>query len=236
MILWFLFGAANTRFVYDHSMASVIVDSRFDPAVIASISNTRHHTPSSSPIYVITSESNWARAEAALEYMPNVKVMSYNYASVSVNDYNKLLLSKEFWRMFTEDYILIFQRDSRFCSYSHQRIDRFIGLFDFIGAPWAKELIPGVQLGSGGFSLRSRKSMLICAESEFIVDGYNEDGAMTVCLHNLNMRLPSVETASEFAVETIRFSQKIPLAIHKTWNYNDTDDALSRYCPESVRI
>lgn len=235
MILFFV-KLVVARFVYDHSMASVIVDSRFDAAVVASISNTRHHTPTSSPIYVITAQSHWKRAELALEYMPNVKVMDYNYESASVSDYNKLLLSKEFWRMFTEDYILVFQRDSRFCSYSHQRIDRFVGHFDFIGAPWETELVDGLQVGNGGFSLRSRNSMLLCAESEFIVPGYNEDGAMTKCLHDLNMRLPTLETASEFAVEKIRFSKKIPLAIHKSWNYNETDDNLSRFCPESVRI
>lgn len=236
MIILWLAAIANARYVYDHSLASVIVDSRFDAAVVASISNTRHHTPTSSPIYVITHEENWKRAETALAYMPNVKISNYSYTSTEVDDYNRLLLSKAFWRMFSEDYILIFQRDSRFCSYSHQRIDRFVGHFDFIGAPWVAPLEEGIQVGNGGFSLRSKNSMIACAESDFIKPGYNEDGAMTVCLLRLNMRLPSLETASEFAVEQVRFSRKTPLAIHKSWVYNESDDDLSRYCPESVRV
>jgi len=221
---------------FNNSWAAVIIDTRFDSAVVSSISNARHHMPRYATIYILTGRENWPSVDNVLRDMPNVQIIYYNFVSSSQRDYNSFLLSKEMWNLFKEEYILVFHRDSRFCSYSHQRIERFIGHYDFIGAPWSEQITEGVQIGNGGFSLRCRQAMLRCVESEHLVHEWNEDASMVHCLKKLGLRLPSIEIASEFSVETIRFSKNIPLAIHKAWHYIDKDFELARYCPESVKI
>jgi len=215
--------------------SAVLIDSRFDSAVVASIANARHHIPSHVIIHVITHSKNWPRAKKALYGMQNCHIVNFSYESSSIDDYNKLLTSKFLWNMFLDDYILVFQRDSRFCSYSHRRIENFVGKFDFIGAPW-NIVYMGVQVGNGGFSLRSRSAMLNCIENNILPANVNEDIAMSACIRNLGLSLPSLEIASEFAVETIRYSNITPLAVHKSWKYITDDDQLARYCPESVLI
>lgn len=231
-----IFLLAKLANCLNFTWAAVMIDTRFDAAVVASISNARHHIPRHIAIYVLTDAQNWRQIKQVFDDMPNLRILDRSFDATSVQAYNELLLSKEFWNLFKEEYILVFHRDSRFCAYSQQRIERYVGHYDYIGAPWVSEIAPGVQVGNGGFSLRCRNAMLLCCESPMLALGLNEDGSMTICLQRYKMRLPSVEIASEFAVETVRFSYKTPLAVHKVWHYIKNDHELARYCPESVQI
>jgi hypothetical protein len=85
-----------------------------------------------------------------------------------IEGYNRLMLSKDFYRAFFDyDYILIFQLD---CLALDSSLDGFVSLgYDYIGAPWINEDggFPESlgQVGNGGLSLRKVSSFLHILES-----------------------------------------------------------------------
>ena len=90
--------------------------------------------------------------------VPGVKVININKEIKNVNDYNNLLLSIEFWDLFYGSKILIYQEDTLLF---HGNITPFLK-YDYIGAPWVKDHIPGGYGGNGGLSLRTKSIMKEC--------------------------------------------------------------------------
>jgi len=113
--------------------------------------------------------------------------------------YNNLLTSKGFWERFKKfDRVLIFQWDSKLL---RPGIEDFIK-WDFIGAPIKH--IEGCM--NGGLSLRNPKKMLKVIEKfpyrGMVLDG-NEDIYFVNRLSEMKTKMPTVEEASKFSVETV---------------------------------
>ncbi len=90
---------------------------------------------------------------------PNIRIIRLNMTNISYNDYNNLFLSKTFWELFYGEKLLIYQSDSIIFN---SNIDDFLN-WDYISAPFLteKEYVLGDnQIGYGGFSLRSKMSMI----------------------------------------------------------------------------
>lgn len=150
----------------------------------------------------------------------------------SVRDYNRLVLSPEFYERFDAyDYILIHQLDAfvfrdELMQWCHQG-------FDYIGAPWMGVQFPRSQewdallaahtppgavekwrnktlVGNGGFSLRKVRTMKRILETYPLLlrtwGDRHEDGfwgiAARLCLPESDYCLPSAEEAMAFAFET----------------------------------
>ena len=88
---------------------------------------------------------------------------------------------------------------------------------------------PNCRVGNGGLSLRNRKAMLKITE-EFEGDPipnpsviFTEDLYFSINMQSCNLqnpgtfKIPDVETASKFSVESI-YSPS-PIGLHKTWKY-----------------
>jgi hypothetical protein len=119
----------------------VFIENRFDYAVIDSIMNARKNLPSDTIIYVVTSKrltgSFRKLNDRAGPLVVRTDIVYMEHASKKTEPYSLLLTSEEFWQAFTTDYVLIFQRDSRFCARSRRKLTDFIGRFDYVGAPWS---------------------------------------------------------------------------------------------------
>ena len=87
---------------------------------------------------------------------PNIKVIKLLQTISSQNDYNNLLLTKEFWNLMNGEKVLIYQEDSLIFK---DNIQDFLK-WDYIGAPFKLETINGINVGNGGLSLRSRSKMI----------------------------------------------------------------------------
>lgn len=117
----------------------------------------------------------------------------------SLKDYNKILVSKEFWESMPEK-VLIFQHDSMLL---RKGIEDFLD-YDYIGAP-----ILDTGCFNGGLSLRSRDMMLKVIEKiPYVMEPnpyriLHEDMYFSAGIRELGGKLPDVETASLFSVETI---------------------------------
>ena len=148
-----------------------------------------------------------------------------------------MLLTIDFWNIFSSDKILIYQEDTIiFKNNIHDYID-----YDYIGAPWnitnfennINNIHPAV--GNGGFSLRNRKLMIeiLLKKNDYYnffindinlnyhcnnkFDNIPEDYFFSKILLILNKyNIPSGKIASEFSTENIFNNES--LGGHKFWN------------------
>lgn len=150
----------------------------------------------------------------------------------SVQSYNDMLLSKDFYEIFYEyEYILIYQLDAfvfedkleEFCNYQ----------FDYIGAPWIfGEIIYTdkpkglLQVGNGGLSLRKVKSFITELEKRNRIKfSVNEDLFWSSCASD-SFRTAPIDIALQFAFERDvkecfkRNNFKLPFGCH-AWEKHD---------------
>jgi hypothetical protein len=91
-----------------------------------------------------------------------IKVIKTNYDNLLPSDYSKFLTSLDFWYLLHGEKILIYQEDSIIFK---NNIDDFLH-WDYIGAPWpANHNHNKVNIGNGGFSLRSKSIMIKIIET-----------------------------------------------------------------------
>ena len=87
----------------------------------------------------------------------NIQIIKLNITNATYNDYNNLLLTTKFWNLFKGEKILIYQSDSLIFK---SNIDEFL-YYDYIGAPLNSScILAESNVGNGGLSLRSKKTML----------------------------------------------------------------------------
>ena len=86
-----------------------------------------------------------------------INIIKINTSFVTRKFYCSLLMSKDFWELFKGEKLLLYQEDT--CIFK-TNIDDFI-MYDYIGAPWPKnQKDNSLQVGNGGFSLRTRQIMI----------------------------------------------------------------------------
>ncbi len=141
----------------------------------------------------------------------------------SIDEYSKYIIY-ELWRHVDTKYCLVVQADG-FVVNPKAWKDEFLD-FDYVGAPWPLSETAYIdpfgvhqRVGNGGFSLRSRKLLLVPTYSEIpweVNTGsfyrhqnaglYSEDG--NICVHNRHIFesagcvWPGLELASSFSIET----------------------------------
>jgi hypothetical protein len=138
--------------------------------------------------------------------------------NLTIQEYNLLLTSLDFWNKINGEYILIFQTDSCFCNHINTfDFTEFIkNGYGFIGAPNLKQY--PVPRQNGGFSIRRKSLMIkaINANKEKCLISRNEDIYYTK--HQKHIVNPApYDLAEKFSVE--KFYYNNPLALHKTWIY-----------------
>ncbi len=162
------------------------------------------------------------------------KLISLNVDNLSINCYNKLFYTREFYENIDTDLFLVFQTDTLISNKYKDNIYKFLN-YDYVGAPW-KTIN---KVGNGGLSLRKKSKMLeMLKEGGYIKNNgevHYEDRFFTnTCGNNININLniPSVEQAKEFSVETI-FSNN-SFGLHKPWDYlsNTEINLLKNNFPE----
>lgn len=122
----------------------------------------------------------------------------------SITEYSEFVL-KELTKYVETDYVLITQHDGFILNPSAWNEDFFN--YDYLGAPWN---LRNWVVGNGGFSLRSKKLLIITSHiynmfdieknkypEDFIICGYFRD----FLERHHNIKFPSVEFADTFSVE-----------------------------------
>lgn len=84
-----------------------------------------------------------------------ITLIKLDYDNIDVYIYNEMFKNSLFWKMIHGEKILVWQEDTYLFK---NNINDFI-LYDYIGSYWCHEPF-GVQVGNGGFSLRSKQMMI----------------------------------------------------------------------------
>lgn len=142
---------------------------------------------------------------------------------VTKDIYSKILKDIAFWERFAEEKILIFQYDCICC----QPLDPRFLVYDFIGAPCGTDFI----IFNGGLSLRSRARMIEAIKANVVSDEI-EDYFFTKSLAALGARLPDIQTAIEFSVESIY--KGLPFGVHGTDKNYHSDQVVKTIVDESI--
>ncbi len=187
-------------------LALVIVETRNHPHLEVVMKWMNKQFGHRSTCYLFGSTSN----EHLVRHFPGLKWKALP-ADFSIKHYNSLLKSATFWNCLAEDKVFIFQTD---CLILHNRVDPFLQ-YDYIGAPWNNRRVEsGTQVGNGGCSIRSRKTMIeIC--QRFPDDWLPEDLYFAKYCKKLNKTLAPLKAAQSFCVENIYFDK--PMALHKPY-------------------
>jgi hypothetical protein len=166
----------------------------------------------------------------------------------SVKNYNRLLLSKEFYNSISDfNYVLILQTDAIVLK---PELDYWLNRpYDYIGAPWKngyqipeeffdqlnnpKLISCRTYVGNGGLSLRKiRKNLELLVEFEREADFWRETGSSEdlffSCFGQLSKDfiMPNIVTAAHFAQEMDSnvmmnlTSGEIPFGVHAWAKYN----------------
>jgi len=153
----FLLEQFQVRCAYQHRnnltnrKVAVIVDTRqafFLPYVIKNVAST---LGAEWNVHVFHGLSNEAWLKAALSGW-QIRWSSLGLDHLSKKTYNALFKSVEFWQLFPEDHILVFQLDSILF---HRPLDSLLR-FSMIGAPCGVNS----ETWNGGLSLRTKAAMV----------------------------------------------------------------------------
>ncbi len=192
----------------ENRRAAFIVETRpcfFLPKVIR---NAMYFLGPTWNLYVICGELSFDYLARTLASW-SVRLIKMNGVyRLTTSDYNSLLTSAQFWRLFSEDKLLSFQSDSLLCG---TNIDEFID-YDYVGAPCLR--FDDQYIANGGLSLRSRPVMLECIARDTREPEVPEDVFFTAAVRDLGARMPDLSTATRFSVESIYSVH--PVGVHGT--------------------
>ena len=203
------------------------------------VHNVRYHLPSSWRIQIFHGEQNdeFIRNSTLDPLIKSGKIILTKLnETFQRNRTNELLTSLAFWRQVRGEKVLLFQIDSMMCSNSRHKISEFLQ-YDYVGAPWDRSWFAFGQeqlVGNGGFSLRTRSKILQLLSQIKYNFTMPEDVWYSKNLPLVGGKIPSVDIAKRFAVETVYYDR--PLAVHTTILLCHVFRAMIDTCPEAKLV
>ena len=150
---------------------AIIIDPRFDEVMEAVIRNFLFFMNPHGWNLMILSYSKYK--DIIKEKFPNcifrsikddvIEFDEINIPNISIDTYNKILLSKTFWSSLPANNIVIFQKDC----IMYKMFDNFFeNMYHFSGANYYRPEDSSFYFGgiNGGFSIRNRNAMIECIE------------------------------------------------------------------------
>lgn len=134
---------------------------------------------------------------------------------------NQIWYSMNVHRAIPTPYFLVFQTDGLLCRPLTAEYINALRNYDYVGAPWSnfpwwgtnRSIEKGVG-GNGGISFRNRDLILTILEKwKGLPIESNEDVFFSVEVYDIGGKLPPLEFARSFSVETTPFDN--PAAFHK---------------------
>ena len=216
---------------------SVIVESRNIPHLEYVLSKHCQHLNDSWAVRVVCTEDNKKYVTEIVNRLEaNIQIMLDNKIK-TLQDYNNLLLSKEFWDSLDAEKVLLFQEDGFLL---RDGVEEFLD-YDYIGAPWPLELRHSpTGVGNGGFSLRSVSKMKRALEEITLERGNTlviaEDiyYSRALSLYS-DVKMPTWEAARSFSYESIYHPE--PVGWHlRNYNFEKIFRRASRTISQSGNL
>lgn len=155
------------------------------------------------------------------------RLSTYNLKvnNLTIDEYNKLLVSRDFYNNIQTETFLIFQTDTIICSKFKNNINDFIK-YDYVGAPWKNG-----GVGNGGLSLR-KKSKMIEIINKCPYTGINEDVYFSSSCKDVIINKPTDKNAMRFSIEQVYNPNSF--GIHKAYGWLNGKELtkVKSFCPE----
>jgi hypothetical protein len=206
----------------------VLVEPRRHAALEFLLRNVLENLGSTWSVLVIHGTLNKDYVEAAMNRLTpqqreRISLQSLERSVLPWAEYNKMLMTKEFYQRIPTDIFLLVQTDSMICPGTQELLQKFLQ-YDYVGAPWKTG-----GVGNGGFSLRRKSKMLEILEKCPPNPDANEDGFFSAGCAAVKASIPSPKEAEEFSIETIYAPRSFGL--HKSWYHlPQVDGAMERQC------
>jgi len=150
----------------------------------------------------------------SFDFKKRISLINLNINNLTIDDYIKLMVDKNFINSIPTETFLIFQTDTMICESSKDLINNFLN-YDYVGAPWANGFV-----GNGGLSLRKKSKMLeILDKCKYNDSGVIEDIYFSFGCKNVSINKPSFNEAKKFAIEQVYNNESF--GIHKAWTLQD---------------
>jgi hypothetical protein len=156
--------------------------------------------------------------KTALTGWNNVVYINMNVSNLTIEQYNNLYCSELFWQKLKDagcNKCLSFEIDTLLFN---DNVDDFIE-FDYVGAPWCIKWMGMLEIGNSGLSMRNVDKMLEIVKHcpRHTIDNrymlINNDIYFSYWCIMKNVKIPSIEEARKFSVETIYYEN--PCGTHK---------------------
>jgi|UniRef100_A0A6C0IM27 hypothetical protein len=201
---------------------AIIVEPREHKALTFVLDNFCSNLDENWTIVVLHGNQNENFIQSKLEneltrHKHRIRLNNLGVNNLSLDDYNKLLTSPQFYSYIDTEQFLIFQTDTMICEDYKDLIYEFME-YDYVGAPNTE------WVGNGGLSLRKKSKMMEIINNNTRPFDENEDVFFTNPKHNL--KIPTIEIANRFSNENI-YSDK-SFGVHKPWNYLSEEDLKNK--------
>jgi len=207
---------------YSYKYTAVIIEPREHKALNLVLTNFLENLDNNWGMIIMHGNKNKDYIENIInnnlsKYKNRITLINLNVDNLTLEDYNHLLVSLDFYEKIPTEIFLIFQTDSIICESDKELINKFLE-YDYVGAPWKHH---NNKVGNGGLSLRT-KSASIDIINKFIYNGEAED--MFFTFNSSNANIPNPTDAANFSVETI-YSEN-SFGVHKPWLYLNNNDMI----------
>ncbi len=226
---------SNINFNKQKLDVAVIVEPRKDPILLKVIDNYLQLLPENTKIQIFHGTNNekfiWNKFHNQIK--SNKIIMTNLYKkNLTINDYNLLLTSKNFYNMINGENILIFQMDTCLCSNSKYKLEDFLN-YDYVGAPWIDKRFVN-KIGNGGLSFR-KKSKILKHIDTYYYDPKKEPEDKYFSNSNI-LKFPSIEKASYFSTEHL--FNPYSIGLHKPYELlnNEKKEIIRQTCPEYQKV
>jgi hypothetical protein len=224
----FYFVSSTKKENYANKYTAVIIEPRQHKALYFVLKNFSENLSDEWNIIIMHGNNNLEFINNILDtelskYKERIHLDNLNIDNLTIQDYNRLLFTEEFYKKIPTEIFLIFQTDSMICPTEKDKINDFLK-FDYVGAPWASG-----DVGNGGFSLRKKSKMLSkirnCVKNGEDSGDLNEDGFFSddKCEP---LSKPEFEAAKLFSNETVY--SEYSFGVHKPWPYLSKEDMVKK--------
>ena len=236
------------------TLTALILESRDSPLLVPTITAALANFPPRARIQIFHSSLNARTLYAAfLPFITTGKVVLV-LLSCERFEVDSVTTSPHCWRAVEGEDIVLFQLDGTLCAGGRDRLEDFVGRYDFVGAPWAPSgFVSHIRspVGNGGFSLRTRSTHLAIVErfdyAAWYARGLRDSHITGWSLHEdlffvhympaVGGRVAPAHVAHAFSVETV--FHPTPVGAHAFWKHaGSLSEAhvrtLLQHCPELV--
>lgn len=235
--IFYFLGGKYKEFFENGKYTAVIIEPRQHKALSFVLNNFLENLSDEWNILILHGNKNIDFVNNIIQtdlirYKKRISTINLNVDDLTINDYNKLLLSKSFYDYIPTETFLIFQTDTIICKKNKLLIEDFLK-YDYVGAPWSTKIVSGGGVGNGGLSLR-KKSKMIEHLDKCEISIINEDAIFSNSCIQLNK--PDSEEAKKFSVETI-FNEN-SFGVHKPWPYlpKDNINVMKNNCEDLDKL